>query len=58
MTSAWRKQYATCWASWRLNMDANGKISVIRGLDILEFKGDKLVKKLAYMKADTPHLES
>ena len=44
-------------ASWRLNLDKGGEISVIRGLDVLEFRGDKLVRKMAYMKADTPHLE-
>jgi ketosteroid isomerase-like protein len=44
-------------ASWRLNLDKDGSVSVIRGIDILEFTGDKLKRKGAYMKVDTPHLE-
>lgn len=44
-------------ASWRLNLDKDGNVSVIRGIDILEFKGDKLKRKGAYMKVDKPHLE-
>jgi len=44
-------------ASWRLSLDNNGDVSVIRGIDVLEFKGSKLAKKLAYMKVDKPHLE-
>ena len=44
-------------ASWKLNIEKDGKNSVIRGLDILVFAGDKLVKKMAYMKADEPHFE-
>ena len=45
-------------ASWRLNLDKDGAVSVIRGIDILEFEADKLKKKMAYMKADKPHLEN
>jgi ketosteroid isomerase-like protein len=44
-------------ASWRLSLDNNGDVSVIRGIDVLEFQGSKLAKKLAYMKVDKPHLE-
>ena len=44
--------------SWRLNLDKDGEVSVIRGIDILEFESDKLKKKMAYMKADKPHLEN
>ena len=44
-------------ASWRLSLDKDGDVSVIRGIDVLEFQGDKLAKKLAYMKVDKPHLE-
>lgn len=44
-------------ASWRLTLDRDGEISVIRGIDILEFQKDKLKKKMAYMKVDVPHLE-
>ena len=45
-------------ASWRLNLDKDGEVSVIRGIDILEFEADKLKKKMAYIKADKPHLET
>ena len=45
-------------ASWRLNLDKDGEVSVIRVIDILEFEADKLKKKMAYMKADKPHLEN
>ena len=45
-------------ASWRLKLDKDGEVSVIRGIDILEFEADKLKKKMAYMKADKPHLEN
>ena len=45
-------------ASWRLNLDKDGEVSVIRGIDILEFEADKLKKKMAYMKADKHHLET
>ena len=44
-------------ASWRLSLDNNGDVSVIRGIDVLEFQGSKLAKKLAYMKVYKPHLE-
>ena len=44
-------------ASWRLTLDKDGSVSVIRGIDILEFTGDKLKRKGAYMKVDKPHLE-
>ena len=45
-------------ASWRLNLDKDGEISVIRGIDVLEFADDKLKKKMAYMKVDKPRLEN
>ena len=44
-------------ASWKLHMEVDGKPVVVRGLDCLHFKGDRLVKKLAYMKAATPQFE-
>jgi len=44
-------------ASWRLNLNKDGEVSVIRGIDVLEFDEDKLKKKMAYMKVDKPHLE-
>ena len=43
--------------SWRLSLDNEGNVSTIRGIDILHFKGDKLTRKMAYMKVDKPHLE-
>ena len=45
-------------ASWRLNLDNDGEVSVIRGIDVLEFADDKLKKKMAYMKVDKPRLEN
>ena len=45
-------------ASWRLNLDKDGEVSVIRGIDILEFEADKLKRKMAYTKVDKPHLEN
>ena len=45
-------------ASWRLNLDKDGEVSIIRGIDILKFEAGKLKKKMAYMKADKPHLEN
>jgi len=45
--------------SWRLSMDLDDEVSVIRGLDILQFNDDNsLAKKMSYMKLDKPHLES
>ena len=44
-------------ASWRLAMTVEGKRVVVRGLDLLHFRGDQLVKKLAYMKAKAPAYE-
>ena len=44
-------------ASWTLNMEVEGKPVAMRGMDILHFKGDKLVRKMAYCKAVTPALK-
>lgn len=45
--------------SWRLSMELDDNVSVIRGLDVLQFNDDDtLAKKMAYMKVDKPHLES
>ena len=44
-------------ASWKLNMEVDGKPAVVRGLDCLHFKGNQLVRKLAYMKAASPAFE-
>lgn len=41
-------------ASWKLKMEVNGDPVVVRGLDLLHFEGDRLVKKLAYTKPITP----
>jgi ketosteroid isomerase-like protein len=44
--------------SWRLSIDDGTRISTIRGVDVLQFDGEKLIKKQAYMKVDKPHLET
>ena len=44
-------------ASWTLSMDVGGNRMKMRGLDLLEFRGDKLVKKLAYCKSAKPRLD-
>ncbi len=44
-------------ASWRLSMEVEGKPVTVRGLDVLQFQGTELVKKLAYMKAKAPAFE-
>jgi ketosteroid isomerase-like protein len=44
-------------ASWKLNLENEGNVSVIRGLDVLIFEGEKLTNKMAYMKVDKPHIE-
>jgi len=43
-------------ASWTLNMEVDGKPVKMRGLDLLHFRGDKLVRKMAYCKSAAPHL--
>ncbi|MBN36509.1 MAG: hypothetical protein CMM46_17365 [Rhodospirillaceae bacterium] len=43
-------------ASWTLNMEIEGKPMRLRGLDLLHFRGDKLVRKMAYCKAAAPQL--
>ena len=44
-------------ASWRLHMEVDGKQVSMRGLDLLHFKGDRLVRKLAYCKSASPTLD-
>ena len=44
-------------ASWRLHMEVDGKQASMRGLDLLHFKGDRLVRKLAYCKSASPTLD-
>ena len=41
-------------ASWTLNLQIDGKPLKMRGLDLLHFRGDKLVRKLAYCKGNPP----
>ncbi len=41
-------------ASWTLNMEVEGKPVKMRGLDLLHFRGDRLVRKMAYCKAKAP----
>jgi ketosteroid isomerase-like protein len=43
--------------SWRLSLEVEGKPASIRGLDLLRFEGDKLVRKQAYWKAALPQFE-
>ena len=45
-------------ASWRLSFDKDGEVTAVRGIDVLEFHGTKLAKKMAYMKVDKPHYEN
>ncbi len=42
---------------WRVFLELEGKPASIRGLDLLLFEGDKLMRKQAYWKADAPHFE-
>lgn len=45
--------------SWHLNMESEGNLAVVRGIDVLHFNDDNsLAKKMAYMKVDKPHLEN
>ncbi len=41
-------------ASWRCALEVKGRPTSWRGLDLLHFKGDKLVRKLTYAKAKVP----
>ncbi len=44
-------------ASWRCTLEVKGRPTSWRGLDLLHFKGDKLVHKLTYAKAKVPLLQ-
>lgn len=44
-------------ASWTLNMEIDGKPVKMRGLDLLHFRDDKLIRKMAYCKAAKPQLD-
>jgi ketosteroid isomerase-like protein len=43
--------------SWRCTLSVKGQPTSWRGLDLLYFKGDKLVRKITYAKAKLPLLE-
>lgn len=44
-------------ASWTLSMDIGGERKKMRGMDILRFRGNKLVQKSAYCKSSAPRLD-
>jgi ketosteroid isomerase-like protein len=41
-------------ASWRCTLSVKGQQTSWRGLDLLHFRGEKLVQKLTYAKAKVP----
>ncbi len=41
-------------ASWRCTLSIKGEPTSWRGLDLMHFKGDRLVQKLTYAKAKVP----
>jgi len=41
-------------ASWHCTLEIRGQPTSWRGLDLLHFKGDKLIQKLTYAKAKVP----
>ncbi len=43
--------------SWRVTFDREGTLSAFRGLDLLHFEGEKIVRKLTYAKAPAPLFE-
>ena len=44
-------------ASWRCMLEVKGQPTSWRGLDLLHFQGDRLVRKLTYAKAKVPLFE-
>jgi len=44
-------------ASWRCTLSVKGQPTSWRGLDLLHFKGDKLIRKITYAKAKAPLFE-
>jgi len=44
-------------ASWRCTLAVKGQPTSWRGLDLLHFKGDKLIRKITYAKAKAPLFE-
>jgi uncharacterized protein (TIGR02246 family) len=45
-------------ASWRCTLSVKGEPTAWHGLDLMHFKGDKLVRKLTYAKAKVPLFQS
>ncbi|MGH7914213.1 MAG: nuclear transport factor 2 family protein [Candidatus Binataceae bacterium] len=45
-------------ASWRCTLSIKGESTSWRGLDLMHFKGDKLVQKLTYAKTKVPLFQS
>lgn len=45
-------------ASWLCTLEVKGEPTSWRGLDLLHWKGDKLVRKLTYAKAKVPLFEA
>jgi len=41
-------------ASWDCHLVMDGQPKVLEGLDLYEFRGDKIIRKLAYCKARQP----
>jgi len=41
-------------ASWELQITVEGESKRLRGVDLLHFCGQKLTRKLTYVKAETP----
>ena len=44
-------------ASWRCTLSVKGQPTSWRGLDLLHFKGNKLIRKITYAKAKAPLFE-
>ena len=41
-------------ASWELQITVGGESKRLRGVDLLHFRGQKLIAKLTYVKAEAP----
>jgi uncharacterized protein (TIGR02246 family) len=41
-------------SSWHLRLEKDGKPAVLHGLDLLELRGDKIVRKQTFVKAKAP----
>ncbi|CAN0109924.1 unnamed protein product [Phaeothamnion confervicola] len=42
-------------SSWDMTIDKDGTPQLMRGLDLLHFVGDKIVRKQTYVKTKSPH---